>query len=117
AEVFVDHLDCRPAERTSAVNEAVLPTPALMIVQQLIWGRLAHIDESSAAEVVSRDLGHRRPPSRRGGPVRFERIPPWLPPPAVPEAGRSAWSGDRPQAPSAASVPRIDPFACIAVSP
>src|SRR5262245_56951725 len=48
AEVFVDHLDCRPAERTRAVNEAVLPTPALMIVQQLIWGRLARIDESTA---------------------------------------------------------------------
>ena len=64
AEIVVDHLDGGPAQRTGAIDEGVLPTAALVIVEHLIGGRLAHIDEGAAGQVLRRDLGHRRPPER-----------------------------------------------------
>src|SRR5258708_11235819 len=66
AEVIVDDLDRGPAELPGAIGEPVLTAAALRIVQQLIARRLANIDESTAAQVLSRDLGHRpspRPPT------------------------------------------------------
>ena len=65
AEIVVDHLDGSPPQRAGAVGESVLPTAALVIVENLIGGRLADIDESAAGQVFRRDLGHRRLPRRR----------------------------------------------------
>ena len=36
AEIVVDHLDRGPAERTSAIGEAILATATLMVVQKLV---------------------------------------------------------------------------------
>src|SRR5882724_5933561 len=44
AEIIVDDLDSGPAELLGAIGEPVLPTPALVIVHQLIGGRLADVD-------------------------------------------------------------------------
>src|SRR5207237_6188248 len=62
AQIIVDDLDCGPAELSSTIGEAVLTAAALRIVQELIGRRLPDVDESGAAQVVSRDLGHRRLP-------------------------------------------------------
>src|SRR2546429_6953486 len=83
AQIIVDALDCGPAELSSTIGEPVLTAAALRIVQKLIGRRLADVDESSAAQVVSRDLGHRRPPRLPAPPrSRAARLRPGLP--AVP---------------------------------
>src|SRR3954454_25169569 len=58
AQVIVDDLDGGPAELSSTIGETVLTAAALRIVQKLLGRRLADVDKSSAAQVVSRDLGH-----------------------------------------------------------
>src|SRR6516225_9424544 len=68
-EIIVDDLDRGPAELPSEIGEPVLTTAALGIVQKLISRRLADVDESGAAQVVSRDLGHHRP-RRLPAPLR-----------------------------------------------
>ena len=62
AEIVVDHLDGGPAQRAGAIGKAILPAPALVIVEHLVGGRLADVDEGAAGQVLRRDLGHRRPP-------------------------------------------------------
>src|SRR5260221_9422 len=62
AEIIVDDLDSGPAEPPGTIGEAVLSAAALRIMQELIGRRLADIDESAPAQVVSRDLRHPRPP-------------------------------------------------------
>src|SRR5215471_166423 len=77
AKIIVDDLDYSPAELPGTLGEPVLTAAALQIVQQLIGRRLADVDKSAATQMVSRDLGHRRPPwppapprSRSAGPLR-----------------------------------------------
>src|SRR5947208_16219010 len=85
AQIIVDDLDCGPAHLSSTLGEPVLTAAALRIVQKLIGRRLADVDESSAAQVVSRDLGHRRPPRLPAPPrSRAAGLRPTLP--AVPSA-------------------------------
>src|SRR6266581_2050165 len=62
AKIIVDDLDSSPAELPGTIGEPVLTAAALRIVQKLIGRRLADVDESAPAQVVSRDLGHRRLP-------------------------------------------------------
>src|SRR5436190_14849085 len=69
AKIIVDDLDRGPAELSSTIGEPVLTAAALRIVQKLIGRRLADVDKSAAAQMVSRDLGHRRP-SRLPAPPR-----------------------------------------------
>src|SRR6266404_7522586 len=85
AKIIVDDLDRSPAKLPSTIGEPVLTAAALRIVQKLISRRLADVDESGAAQVVSRDLGHRQPP----------RLP------ALP---RSRTAGLRPALPAVPSV-------------
>src|ERR1700737_4895728 len=62
AKIIVDDLDSGPAELPSTIGEPVLTAAALRVVQELICRRLADVNEGAAAQVVSRDLRHRRPP-------------------------------------------------------
>src|SRR5437016_6047094 len=62
AKIIVDDLDHGPAQLTGTIGEPVLTAAALRIVQELICRRLADVNEGAAAQVVSRDLRHRRPP-------------------------------------------------------
>src|SRR6185295_19440699 len=62
AKIIVDDLDRCPAELPGTIGEPVLTAAALRIVQELIGRRLADVDKSAATQMVSRDLGHRRPP-------------------------------------------------------
>src|SRR5690348_10385161 len=62
SEIVIDHLDRGPAELARAIGERVLPTSALRIVEQLLGGGLAHVDDRLAREVVRRDLRHHRSP-------------------------------------------------------
>src|SRR6267378_3369690 len=62
AKIIVDDLDHGPAEVPSTIGEPVLTAAALRVVQELICRRLADVNEGAAAQVVSRDLRHRRPP-------------------------------------------------------
>src|SRR6266446_5750669 len=62
AKIIVDDLDCGPAELPGTIGEPVLTAAALRIVQKLISRRLADVDEGAAAQMVSRDLGHRPSP-------------------------------------------------------
>ena len=48
AEIVVDDLDRAPAELPGAIGEPVLPTPALVIVRELIGRRLPDVDEGAA---------------------------------------------------------------------
>src|SRR5438552_7651975 len=69
AEIIVDDLDRGPAELAGTIGEPVLTAAALRIVQELIARRLADVDEGAAAQMVSRDLGH-RPSPRPSAPSR-----------------------------------------------
>src|SRR5712691_7986077 len=92
AEIIVDNLDSGPAEPLGTIGEAVLSAAALRIVQELIGCRLADVDESAAAQVVSRDLRHRRPPRLPAPPrSRAAGLRPALPvAPSVRGAARRA---------------------------
>src|SRR5207237_10758068 len=95
AQIIVDDLDCGPAERAATIGEPVLTAAALRIVQKLIGRRLADVDESSAAQMVSRDLGHRRPPRLPAPPrSRAAGLRPALP--AVPSVRGPATREARP---------------------
>src|SRR5215471_15468173 len=71
AEVVVDDIDVAPAKLLGSIDEAILAPPALMIVRELVRGRLPDVDARVAGEVLRRDLGHRRSP----------RLPPLPAPP------------------------------------
>src|SRR5437879_8855616 len=72
--------------------------------EKLMGGRLADVDESSAAQVVSRDLGHRRPPRLPAPPrSRAAGLRPALP--AVPSVRGPATREARPA--------RTDPAECV----
>src|SRR3954471_12233276 len=103
AEIIVDDFDRGPPKLPGAIGERVLTAAALRIVQDLIARRLANIDEGAAAQVISRDLGH-RPPSRPGqlrSPVAVLR-------PALPEAPSATRS-----LPRAARPGRTTPAGCL----
>src|SRR5262249_20375749 len=60
-EVGVDHADVAgvPAGGTGAVLEVILELEALLIGQDLVWGRLADVDHGEATEVIGGDnLGY-----------------------------------------------------------
>ena len=59
AKIIVDDLDGSLAELPGTVGEPILTAAALQIVQQLIGRRLADVDKGAAAQMFSRDLGHR----------------------------------------------------------
>src|SRR5947209_14333582 len=95
AQIIVDDLDCGPAELSSTIGEPVLMAAALRVVQKLIGRRLADVDESSAGQMVSRDLGHRRPPRLLAPPrSRAAGLRPALP--AVPSVRGPATREARP---------------------
>src|ERR1700758_5364353 len=73
AEIIVDALDRGPAELSGTIGEPVLTAAALRIVQNLIGRRLADVDKGAATQMVSRDLGHRRPP-RPPAPPRSRAV-------------------------------------------
>jgi hypothetical protein len=82
AKIVVDDFDRGPAELTGTLGERILSAPALVIVQQLIGHRLANVDVGAAGQVLSGDLGHRRPPrlrvplrSRPSGPRSAPPVP------------------------------------------
>ena len=116
AEIVVDHLDRGPAQGARAIGQAVLPTPALVIVEHLVAGRLANVDEGAAGEMVRRDPGHHRPPRRRGPSIRSGAVARRPPPPAAPAAAAPAWSAGRAEAPSAVPLRRTDPSDCVVLS-
>lgn len=62
SEIIVDDLDRAPAELLGAIGEPVLPTAALVIVGELVCGRLPDVDEGATRQVLGRDLTHDRPP-------------------------------------------------------
>jgi hypothetical protein len=62
AEIIIVDLGGGPAKLHGAIGEPVLTPSALLVVHELIRRRLADVDEGAACEMVSRDLGHRRPP-------------------------------------------------------
>ena len=55
-EVLVHHLDLRPAERCQSVAHGVLQRPAFGVVQDLVRGGLAHVDDRLARQMVGLDL-------------------------------------------------------------
>src|SRR5207302_1581299 len=95
AKIIVDDLDSSPAELPGTIGEPVLTAAALRIVQKLISRRLADVDESGAAQVISRDLRHRRPPRLPAPPrSRAAGLRPALP--AVPSVTGPARREARP---------------------
>src|SRR5271166_941227 len=95
AEIVVDDLDGSPTELFGATSETVLAPQALLVVHKLIGRRLADVDEGAAGEMVSRDLGHRRPP-RPSAPPRSRAAASRPTPPTGPAERESAPSGARP---------------------
>src|ERR1700732_2998137 len=95
AKIIVDKLDRGPAELPGTVGGPVLAVAALRIVQELVGRRLADVDESTAGQMISSDLGHRRP-SRLPAPPRSRTagLRPVLP--AVPSVRGRARRGARP---------------------
>src|SRR5215831_11146595 len=104
AKIIVDDLDRGPAELPGTIGEPVLATAALWIVEELISRRLADVDKGAAAQMVSRDLGHRRPFRLPAPPrCRAARLRPVLP----------AAPGLRGSARRAACSARTGPAACL----
>src|SRR6266478_1315725 len=95
AKIIVDDLDSSPAELPGTIGEPVLTAAALRIVQKLIARRLANVDESAAAQVISRDLGH-RPSPRPPAPPRSRAAGLLSALPAAPSVRRSATRATRP---------------------
>src|SRR5260370_29941080 len=58
AEIIIDDLDSGPAELLGAFGEPVLPTPALVIVHQLIGGLMAGIDGRTSLKMVHGRFWH-----------------------------------------------------------
>src|ERR1700730_9397761 len=95
ARIIVDDIDHGPAELPSTIGETVLTAAALRIVQELICRRLADVNEGAAAQVVRRDLRHRRPPRLPAPPrSRAAGLRPALP--VVPSVRRPARREARP---------------------
>ena len=59
AQVLVDDQDAlaRPAEGHRLVGEGVLPRGRLAVLQDLLWGRLPHVDDRQLFQVGGQDLG------------------------------------------------------------
>src|SRR3954447_26577750 len=103
AEIIVYDFDRGPPKLPRAIGERVLTAAALRSGQDLVARRLADIDEGTAAQVISCDLGH-RPPSRPGqlrSPIAVLR-------PALPEAPSATRSLRR-----AARPGRTTPAECL----
>src|SRR5712671_2040938 len=96
AEIIIDNLNGGPSELFGAIGEPILAPLALPVVHELIRRRLADVDEGSAREMVSGDLGHRRPP-RPPAPRRSRaaELPPK--PLTAPSVRESATSDSRPR--------------------
>src|SRR5260370_28895499 len=62
AKIVVDDDHIAPAELPGPVGKTILPSPALVVVQQLICRRLADVHIRAAGQMVRRDLGHAHPP-------------------------------------------------------
>ncbi|HEX6688789.1 MAG TPA: hypothetical protein VF085_09010 [Solirubrobacterales bacterium] len=116
AEIIVNYFHGGPAQGACAIDQAVLPAAALVIVQNLIVRRLADIDEGAAGKVFRCDPGHHRPPRRRDRPARSGVIPCRPPPTAAPGAAASAWPSGRAEAPPPVSLRRTAPSGCLALS-
>src|ERR1700731_954656 len=96
AKIIADDPDRSPAELPGTIGEPVLTAAALRIVQELIGRRLADGDKAAAAQMVSRDLGHRRPPRPPAPPrSRAVGLPPT--PPTAPAVRESAPSDAPPR--------------------
>src|SRR5229473_4818801 len=96
SEIVIDNLNGGPSELLGAIGEPVLAPLALLVVHELIGCRLADVDEGAAREMVSRDLGHRRPPRPPTPPrSRAAGLPPT--PPTAPSVRDSATSDGRPR--------------------
>ena len=116
AQIVVDHFDRGPAHGARTIGQAILPTSALVIIEHLVAGRLANVDESAAGEVVRRDPGHHRPPRRRAPSTRSGTVARPPPPPAAPAVAAPAWTARRAEAPSAVPLRRTDPSVCVVLS-
>ncbi len=116
AQIIVNHLHGGPTQRACSIGQAVLPAPALVIVEHLVARRLANVNKGGAGEMFSRDLGHHRPPRRPDRPIGSGTTRRRPPPPGEPGATASAWSVVRAEAPSAVPLGRTDPSDCVALS-
>src|ERR1700726_4627538 len=64
AKIVIDSRHIRPAESASPFGEPILTPPALMIVDKLVDGGLADVDEGAARQMIRRDLHRWSPPQR-----------------------------------------------------
>src|SRR3954466_3705839 len=115
AEIVVNHFNGAPAESAGAIDKAVLPAPAFVIVQHLVAGRLANVDKSPTGEVVRRDPGHHLPPRRRNPLFRSCAAVRRPPRPAKPAAAPACSAGGG-EAPSCAISRRTGLSDCLALS-
>src|SRR5271166_510237 len=106
-EIIIDDLDPRPSEPARAIGKRILTAAALMVVEDLIHRRLAHIDERGSLEVFSGDLRHHAPPAFLARPADPRRPPPLRQEASAP-ASASAPADPASAPPPAASV-RTDP--------
>ena len=56
AEIVIDRFDARPSQRRQAIAHRILQGAALAIVQNLMSGRLPHIQDCLALQMVQHDL-------------------------------------------------------------
>ena len=65
AKVIIDKLNVVPAKLPRSLNQAILPSLALEVVDDLVDRGLPHVREGGASEVLGHDLIHCRTPARR----------------------------------------------------
>src|SRR5215470_18119512 len=72
AKIIIDHLDLGPAKCSQAIAHGVLQRAALPVVQNLMSGRLANIEDRFALQMLGADLvrDHDRPSSNLSGACR-----------------------------------------------
>jgi hypothetical protein len=64
AEILVKHDDLSLSKRSDTLCERVLTTLAFQIVSNLLWRRLANVDEGRPGKVIGPDSTHRSSPPR-----------------------------------------------------
>src|SRR5262245_30277228 len=62
AKVVVDDDHILPTKRPGAGCESVLTSAAFGVVDELVRGRLSHVEKGAARQVIRRDLVHHHPP-------------------------------------------------------
>src|SRR5260370_6572628 len=74
-QIVVDDVDILPAQFARMIDKAILASLAFQIVPHLLWRGLTDVHTSPPGQMISGDLGHRRPPRASSSPLPAATAP------------------------------------------